>query len=46
METNEIRKIFDENNQKFTRQREIIFNVLKESSSKHVTPEELFSKVH
>ena len=46
METNEIRKIFDDNNQKFTRQREIIFNVLKDSSPKHVTPEELFSKVH
>ncbi|MBP2069734.1 MULTISPECIES: Fur family transcriptional regulator [Anaerococcus] len=46
METNEIRKIFEKNNQKFTKQREIIFNVLKDSSPKHVTPEELFSKVH
>ena len=46
METSEIRKIFNENNQKFTKQREIIFNVLKDSSPKHVTPEELFSKVH
>ena len=46
METNEIRKIFEQNNQKFTKQREIIFNVLKESRQKHITPEELFSKVH
>ena len=46
METNEIRKIFEQNNQKFTKQREIIFNVLKDNSPKHVTPEELFSKVH
>ena len=46
METKEIRKIFEQNNQKFTKQREIIFNVLKDSSPKHVTPEELFSKVH
>jgi len=46
METNEIRKIFEKNNQKFTKQREIIFNVLKDSSPKHVTPDELFSKVH
>lgn len=46
METNEIKKIFENNNQKFTKQREIIFKVLKESSPKHVTPEELFSIVH
>lgn len=46
METNEIKKIFEQNNQKFTKQREIIFKVLKESSPKHVTPEELFSIVH
>lgn len=46
MEISEIKQIFDDNNQKFTKQREIIFNVLKESSPKHVTPEELFSKVH
>ena len=46
METKEIRKIFEEHNQKFTKQREIIFNVLKDSSPKHVTPEELFSIVH
>ncbi len=46
METKEVRKIFEDHNQKFTKQREIIFNVLKDSSPKHVTPEELFSIVH
>ena len=46
MEINDIKKIFENNNQKFTKQREIIFNVLKERSPKHVTPEELFSIVH
>ena len=46
METKEVRKIFEDHNQKFTKQREIIFNVLKDSSPKHVTPEELFYIVH
>lgn len=46
METDQIRKIFEDNNQKFTKQREIIFSVLRDSSPKHVTPEELFSLVH
>ena len=35
-----------ENNQKFTKQREIIFNALKNSEAKHITPEELFAYVH
>lgn len=42
MNTDQIRKIFEENNQKFTKQREIIFNALKNSEAKHITPEELF----
>ena len=46
MNTDQIRKIFEENNQKFTKQREIIFNALKNSEAKHITPEELFSIVH
>ncbi len=46
MNTDEVRKIFEENNQKFTKQRELIFNVLKDSSEKHLTPEQLFSIVH
>lgn len=46
MNTDEVRKIFEENNQKFTKQRELIFNVLKGSSEKHLTPEQLFSIVH
>lgn len=45
METSDIKKIFEKNNQKYTKQREIIFKALKESSPKHVTPEELFSIV-
>ena len=46
MNSEEIRKIFEKNNQKFTKQRELIFNVLKNSSEKHLTPEQLFSIVH
>lgn len=46
MNTEEVRSIFEENNQKFTKQRELIFNVLKTSSEKHLTPEQLFSIVH
>jgi len=46
MNTEEVRSIFEENNQKFTKQRELIFNVLKNSSEKHLTPEQLFSIVH
>ncbi|MDO5047368.1 MAG: Fur family transcriptional regulator [Anaerococcus sp.] len=46
MNTDQIRKIFEQNNQKFTKQREIIFNALKNSKAKHITPEELFSIVH
>ena len=46
MNTDEVRKIFEQNNQKFTKQRELIFNVLKSSSEKHLTPEQLFSIVH
>src|SRR5699024_1300865 len=42
----EVKKIFERNNQKFTKQRELIFNVLKNSSEKHLTPEQLFSIVH
>lgn len=46
MKIEEIRKIFEQNNQKFTKQRELIFKVLKNSPQKHLTPEELFSIVH
>ena len=46
MKVEEIKKIFEDNNQKFTKQRELIFNILKNSSQKHLTPEELFSIVH
>ncbi len=46
MNVEEIRKIFEQNNQKFTKQRELIFDVLKNSPQKHLTPEELFSIVH
>lgn len=46
MEVEEVRKIFEKNNQKFTKQREIIFETLKNSSSKHQTAEEVFSEVH
>lgn len=46
MDVEQLRKIFEKNNHKFTKQREIIFNALNESKSKHLTPEELFSIVH
>lgn len=46
MNVNQLKKLFEKNNQKFTKQREIIFNALNNSSSKHLTPEELFSIVH
>ena len=39
MESKDIKKIFEKNNQKYTKQREIIFLALKKSSPKHVTPE-------
>ncbi|MGO3017909.1 MAG: Fur family transcriptional regulator [Anaerococcus sp.] len=46
MDVKQLRKIFEKNNHKFTKQREIIFNVLNDSKAKHLTPEELFSIVH
>lgn len=46
MDEKQLRKLFEKNNHKFTKQREIIFNALKDSSSKHLTPEELFSLIH
>ena len=46
MNIEQVKKIFENNNQKFTKQRQLIFTVLKNSSQKHLTPEELFSIVH
>lgn len=46
MDVKKLKKLFEKNNQKFTKQREIIFNALKDADSKHLTPEELFSIVH
>ena len=46
MDIDQVKAIFEENNQKFTKQRELILNVLKNSSEKHLTPEQLFSIVH
>ena len=46
MNIEQLKKIFEKNGHKFTKQRQIIFNALKNSNSKHLTPEELFSIVH
>lgn len=46
MKIEQLKKVFEKNGHKFTKQRQIIFNALKNSSSKHLTPEELFSIVH
>lgn len=46
MDIDQVKAIFEENNQKFTKQRELIFKILKSSPQKHLTPEELFSIVH
>lgn len=46
MKIEQLKKVFEKNGHKFTKQRQIIFNALKNSNSKHLTPEELFSIVH
>ncbi|MDU2202148.1 MAG: Fur family transcriptional regulator [Anaerococcus hydrogenalis] len=46
MNIEQLKKIYKKNGHKFTKQRQIIFNALKNSNSKHLTPEELFSIVH
>ena len=46
MNIEQLKKIFEKNGHKFTKQRQIIFNALKNSNSTHLTPEELFSIVH
>lgn len=46
MDIEQLKKIFEKNGHKFTKQRQIIFNAIKNANSKHLTPEELFSIVH
>lgn len=46
MNNEQLKKIFEKNGHKFTKQRQIIFNALNNANSKHLTPEELFSIVH
>lgn len=46
MDIKQLKKIFEKNGHKFTKQRQIIFNAIKNANSKHLTPEELFSIVH
>lgn len=46
MNIDQVKKIFEQNNQKFTKQRQIVFKALQDSEAKHITPEELFSEIH
>ena len=46
MNVEQLKKVFEKNGHKFTKQRQILFNAFKKSNSKHLTPEELFSIVH
>ncbi|MCI5840156.1 MAG: transcriptional repressor [Peptoniphilaceae bacterium] len=46
MNLEELKILFEKNDYKFTKQREIIFEALNDSHHRHITPEELYTVVH